>query len=77
MLASARMRELTDAHKRDMEAVLKRVAVLERALGCVQELRREVGGLRLGLVDENNSVRALLGSPVASKPGSVEWVEVE
>ena len=81
MLASARMRELTDAHKRDMEAVLRRVAVLERALGCVVELRREVGGLRQGLVDDDNkstySLRALLGSPVASKPGSVEWVEVE
>jgi hypothetical protein len=61
--------------------VLKRVAVLELALGCVGELRREVWALRQGLGEDDNkstnSVRALLGSPVASKPGSVEWVEVE
>ena len=61
-MANARTKAITDAHKRDMDAVLNRVAGLERMYGLLlfeqALLRRELMRSSMGEVstgDENSS----------------------
>jgi hypothetical protein len=84
ILARARQQEVTDAHRRDMDAVLRKVTALQRLYGsvaseqhkvmeCVDGLRCDVGHL---MGDRPLSMRTMLGSPL-SKAASTEWVELE
>jgi hypothetical protein len=83
ILTNARLQQVTDAHKREMDVLVRKVAALQRMYGSVaseqQNVMECVDGLRhevRHLVDYPSSIRTLVGSPL-SKAASVEWVEME
>jgi hypothetical protein len=70
MLANARLRQVTDAHKRDINALTQRVVVLQSLYRSVASEQQKVMECVDGLLAEKPlSIRTVAGSPMGSGIG--------